>query len=165
MSFGFLVATFLATTNAGRVALAAQTARPGPRGWAIAVLAAAALVVLGVLMADPLLDALSISPPSFRLAAGIVLLAAGLKTLVWPTPAPGPFAAVLVTPELAVAAISFGADEPAGKVLAAAALGLLPILLAARARRPETSAVAARLLAALQIVAGVALGVSGIRDV
>jgi small neutral amino acid transporter SnatA (MarC family) len=165
MSFGFLVATFLATTNAGRVALAAQTARPGRRDWAIAVLAAVALVLLGVLLADPLLDALSISPPSFRLAAGIVLLAAGLKTLVWPTPAPGPFAAVLVTPELTVAVISFGADEPAGKVLAAAALGLLPILLAARARRAETSAAAARLLAALQIVAGVALGVNGIRDV
>jgi hypothetical protein len=165
VSFGFLVATFLATTNAGRVALAAQATRPGRRDWALAVLAAAALVVVAVLVADPLLDALSISPPSFRLAAGIVLLAAGLKTLVWPAPAPGPFVAVLVTPELAVAAISFGADEPAGKVLAAAALGLLPVLLAARARRPEASAVAARLLAALQIVAGVALGVNGIRDV
>jgi hypothetical protein len=165
VSFGFLVATFLATTNAGRVALAAQAARPGRREWALAVLAAAALVVVAVLVADPLLDALSISPPSFRLAAGIVLLAAGLKTLVWPAPAPGPFVAVLVTPELAVAAISFGADEPAGKVLAAAALGLLPVLLAARARRPEASAVAARLLAALQIVAGVALGAGGIRDV
>jgi small neutral amino acid transporter SnatA (MarC family) len=165
MSFGFLVAGFLATTNAGRVALAAQAARPRSRHWIVAVAAAAALVVVGVLVADPLLDALSISPPSFRLAAGIVLLAAGLKTLVWPTPAPGPFAAVLVTPELAVAAISFGADEPAGKVLAAAAVGLLPILLAARVQRPEASAVAARLLAALQIVIGVALGVNGIRDV
>jgi small neutral amino acid transporter SnatA (MarC family) len=165
MSFGFLVAAFLATTNAGRVALVAQDARPARRDWAIAVVAGAALVVLGVLVADPLLDALSISPPSFRLAAGIVLLAAGLKTLVWPAPAPGPFAAVLVTPELAVAAISFGADEPAGKVLAAAALGLLPLVLAARAQRPETSAVATRLLAALQIVLGVALGVNGIRDV
>lgn len=165
MSFGFLVAGFLATTNAGRVALAAQTARPGRRDWAIAVLAAAALVVLCALVATSLLDALSISPPSFRLAAGIVLLATGLKTLVWPAPAPGPFAAVLVTPELAVAALSFGADEPAGKVLAAAALGLLPVLLAARVRHPAASVVAARLLAALQIVVGVALGVNGIRDV
>jgi hypothetical protein len=38
-------------------------------------------------------------------------------------------------------------------------------VLAARAQRPETSAIAARLLAALQIVVGVALGVNGIRDV
>jgi small neutral amino acid transporter SnatA (MarC family) len=165
MSFGLIVAAFLGAANAGRVALAAEAARPGRREWAIAVVAGAALVVVGVLGADPLLDALSISPPSFRLAAGIVLLAAGLKTLVWPAPAPGPFAAVLVTPELAVVAISFGADEPAGKVLAAAALGLLPLVLAARAQRPGTSAVVARLLAALQIVAGVALGVNGIRDV
>src|SRR5690242_20217501 len=99
MSFGFLVAAFLATTNAGRVALAAHAARPRARDWSVAVAAAAALAVGAVLVADPLLDALSISPPSFRLAAGIVLLAAGLKTLVWPAPAPGPFAAVLVTPE------------------------------------------------------------------
>jgi len=165
VSFGLLVAGFLATTNVGRVALAAQAARPGPRDWGAAVMGGAAVVVVGVLVSDPLLDALSISPPSFRLAAGIVLLGTGLRTLVWPTPAPGPFAAVLVTPELAVAAISFGADEPDAKVLAAAALGLLPILLAARVQRPEASAVAARLLAALQIVVGVALGVNGIRDV
>jgi len=72
---------------------------------------------------------------------------------------------VLVTPELAAVSVSFGADESAGKVLAAAAIALLPALLAARARRRETSALAAQFLAALQIVVAIALAVSGIRDV
>ena len=61
--------------------------------------------------------------------------------------------------------VSFGADESAGKVLAAAAIALLPALLAARARRRETSGLAAQFLAALQIVVAIALAVSGIRDV
>ena len=165
MSFGFLVAGFLATTNAGRLALAAQASRPGPRGLAAALLAGAALVVGAVLVADPLLDALSISPESFRIAAGLVLAAAGVRTIVWPDPAPGPFAPVLVTPELAALAVSFGADEPAGKVLAAAALALVPALPAYRARGRASSALVAQFLAALQLVVAVALGISGIRDV
>jgi hypothetical protein len=165
VSFGFLVAGLLATTNAGRVALAAQAARPGPRAFAAAVLAGVAVVLVATLTADALLDALAISPESFRIAAGLVLAAAGVRTIVWPHVAPGPLAAVLVTPELVSLAVSFGADEPAGKVLAAAALALLPVALAYRARRPGTSALAAQFLAALQLVVAVALGVSGVRDV
>jgi hypothetical protein len=165
VSFGFLVAGFLATMNAGRVALAAQASRPSPRSLAAAVLAGAAVVVAAVLGADRLLDALSISPESFRIAAGIVLAATGLRTIVWPHAASAPFPAILVTPELAALAISFGADEPAGKVLAAAVLALLPAALAYRARRRDTGALATQFLAALQLVVAVALGVSGIRDV
>jgi hypothetical protein len=165
VSFAFLVAGFLATANWGRVALAAQGARADRRAVAAAVLAGAALVVAAILLADPLLDALAISPESFRVAAGIVVGAAGLRTLVWPRAPGGPFAVVLVTPELTTLAISFGADESAGRALAAAALALLPALLAYQARRPETSALAAQFLAALAIVVAIALAVSGIRDV
>jgi hypothetical protein len=165
VSFSFLVAGFLATTNAGRVALAVQAGRPGPRGFAAALLAGAALVTGAALVADGLLGRLSISPESFRIAAGLVLAAASVPTIVSPHATPGPFAAVLVTPELTAVAISFGTDEAARKVLAAAALALLPVMLAYRPRRRETSALAAQFLAALQLVVAVALGVSGIRDV
>jgi hypothetical protein len=165
VSFGFLVAGFVATSNAGRVAVAVQACRPSRRAFGAALLAGAAVVAAGALTADALLDGLAISPESFRIAAGIVLAAAGLRTLIWPGAAAGPFAAVLVTPELVAAAISFGADEPTLKVLAAGALGLAPALLASRARRPETGALAAQFLAALQLVVAVGLGVSGIRDV
>jgi hypothetical protein len=164
VSFGFLVAGFLATTNAGRVALAVQACRPGRRSFAVALLAGVAIVVAAALLADALLDALSISPESFRIAAGLVLGAAGVRTLVWPR-ASGPFGAVLVTPELVAVAVSFGADDPTGEVLAAAALALLPALLASRARRAETSALAAQFLAALELVVAIALVVAGIRDV
>jgi hypothetical protein len=208
VSFGFLVAGFLSTMNAGRVALAAAERRPAPRELAIALLVAVALVVACVLGADPLLDWLSISPESWRIAAAVVLGAMGVRTIIWPGSAapfgailftpelaavsispeswriaaavvlgamgvrtiiwPGsaaPFGAILFTPELAAVSISFGADESAGRVLAAAAIGLLPALLAVRARRRDTGVLAAQFLAALQIVVAIALAVSGIRDV
>jgi hypothetical protein len=165
VSFAFLVAGFLATTNAGRVALASLECRPGRREWTIALLAGAVLLVGSTLLADPLLDALSISPESWRIAAAIVVGVAGVRTLVWPRATSGPFGAVLVTPGLAVLAISFGADEPLGKALAAGVLGLLPLLLAYRARGEDASALAAQFLAALAVVVAIALAVSGIRDV
>src|SRR5262245_50325744 len=164
MSFWFLVAGFLGTANAGRVALAVIARRPTIRDHAIAMAAGAALIVAGVFLADPLLDALDISPESWRIAAAIVLAATAIRTIIWPA-ASGPLAAVLITRGLAAVSVSFGADESRGTVLAAAALAFTPALLAARARRNETSALAAQLLAALQIVVAIALAVSGIRDV
>jgi small neutral amino acid transporter SnatA (MarC family) len=165
MSFAFMVAAFLGTANAGRVALAVVATRPSPRVFAAALAAAAAVVVAAMVLAGSLLDWLSISPPSFRLAAGIVLLVAGLRTFVWPFETPGPFAAVLITPELVALALSFGADESTGRALAALVPALVAVLPAYRARRRDTGAIAARFLAALTIVAGVTLGVWGIRDV
>ena len=123
------------------------------------------LVAGATLLADSLLDALSISPESFRIAACIVLGATGVRTIIWPRTEPGPFPAVLITPELATLALSFGADEPSGKVLAAAIPAFLLLPLAYRARRRTSSALAAQFLAALQIVVAVALGIAGIRDV
>jgi small neutral amino acid transporter SnatA (MarC family) len=108
---------------------------------------------------------LSISPESFRIAAGLVLAAAAVRTIVWPVPAPAPFAAVLVTPELAALAVSLGADEPADKVFAAAVPAFVLLALAYRARRRDTAALSAQFLAALQLVVAVALVVAGIRDV
>ena len=96
--------------------------------------------------------------------AGLVLGAAGGRTLVWPPPASGPFPAVLVTPDLASAALSFGADEATWKVFAAAAVAL-PFLIAAFARPRGPIVLAAQFLAALELVVAVALIVSGVRDV
>jgi small neutral amino acid transporter SnatA (MarC family) len=171
MSFGFLVAGFFATTNAGRVALARETEQPAWRTVAAALLAGASLVVLATLLADDLLGALTISPESFRIAAGFVLLVTAIRMLLWPAASTGPFGAVLVTPELAVIALSFGGDEPTGKVLGAAAITLPLLLIAAmtlpwlRGRLPLTSSATAQFLAALQIVVAVALAISGMRDV
>lgn len=164
MSLGFLVAGFLATTNAGRVGLARLAARAAPASVAVALAAGFLLAALAALLADVLLDALAVSPESFRIAAGLVLAVTGVRTLVAPAPA-GPFAAVLVTPELAAFAVSAGADAPAGRVLGAAAAALLVAAVAAAAPGGTPLALAARFLAALQLVVAVALVVAGIRDV
>ena len=159
-----MVAGFLATTNAGRVALARPSTPPGRAGAALA--AAAAVVVAGAVLADTVLDALAISPESLRIATGLVLAAAGVRTMIWPAPAPAPLVLVLVTPELTALALSFGADEPTAKVLLAAAPAFALVALARRAHRHTTSsAVAAQFLAALQLVVAVGLAVAGIRDV
>jgi hypothetical protein len=166
VSFAFLVAGFLATTNAGRVALARATAGPSTRERLVAVGVGATVIVLAAAFADDLLDALDISPESFRIAAGIVLAATGIRELIWPhIPGDAPFAAVLLTPELVCVALSFGADESLGRTLAAGAIGLSFAAVAALADRVRPGPLPARLLAALQIVVAVALGVSGVRDV
>jgi len=164
VSFGFMVVGFLATTNAGRVALACRGGRPTPRTLALALAAGFGLVAVGAAVADELLDALAISPESFRIAAGLVLAAAGLRTIVWPQPS-GPFAAILLTPALACLAVSFGADEETGKVLGAAAISFVVVAIAALARPREPIGRAAEFLAALQVVVAVALVVSGVREV
>ena len=165
MSFGFLLAGFLATTNAGRVALARERTRPDPRTIVVGLAAGAALIVVAVVFSDDLLDALSISPESFRIAAGIVLAVIAVRTLLWPDAVGGPFAAVLITPELACLALSFGADEPTGRVLGAATATLPVVAVAATTRLPLPLALTAQLLAAVQIVVAVALTISGMRDV
>jgi hypothetical protein len=165
VSFGFLLAGFLATTNAGRVALAREESKPSLPTVGLALACGAVLVVVATVFADDLLDALSISPESFRIAAGLVLAVTAIRTLVWPNAVAGPFAAVLVTPELACVALSFGADEPAGRALGAAALTFPIVAIAATTRVRVPAVLAAQLLAALGIVVAVALAVSGMRDV
>ena len=117
MTFWLMLAGFLGATNAGRVAVGLGEGRAPRRTLATVIGAGAALILAGVLLADPLLDALDISPESFRIAAGIVLAAVGAATLVRPRPG-GPAGALLVTPELACMAIAASADEGIGPALA-----------------------------------------------
>ena len=128
------------------------------------MLAGFVVVAAGVLLADELLDRLAISPESFRIAAGLVLAVAGLWALVGAIAVSGPYSAV-VTPELALRAVSAGADEPTGKVLAAAAIAFAVGALASVPVGRRLLAPAARFLSALQVVVGVALVVSGVQDV
>ena len=165
MSFGLMVAGFVATTNAARVALARDAARPSTRARLRALAVGCGVVVICVVFADDALDALDISPESFRIAAGLVLAAAGIADLAWPHVSNAPFAAILVRPELVCVALSFGADESIGRVLAAGAPALVLVAFAALADRPRPGPIPAQFLAALQIVVAVALTVSGVRDV
>jgi len=164
MSFWLMLAGFLATTNAGRVALALGEGRAPRRTLAVVVAAGAALVVALALVADPLLDALDISPESFRIAAGIVLVVMGAATLARPRPG-GPAGALLVTPDLACMAIAASADQGVGPALGAAAIALAAVAGLALLPRVRPAGRAAPFLAALGVIVGVALVVAGVRDV
>ena len=141
----------------------------------LAVVAAAAL-------ADPLLDALDISDPSFRVAAGIVAGLAGAIDLFRKPPPPEPAlagrAAALVPvaipavarPALLVVAIGAGADQgflPATGAMAVGVAVLTGLVAEMRDEGPRARILlwASRLLAAGLVAGGAVLTVDGIVDV
>ncbi len=141
----------------------------------LAVVAAAAL-------ADPLLNALDVSEPSFRVAAGIVAGLAGISDLFrrppLPEPAlPGRRAALVpiaipavARPALLIVAIGAGADQGVLVSLGAMAAGvaLLAGLVASVPQEGPHGRVllwASRLLAAGLVAGGAILTVDGILDV
>jgi small neutral amino acid transporter SnatA (MarC family) len=154
---------------------AAGLAAAGGLIGAVAVCAAAAV-------ADPLLDALDVSEPSFRTAAGIVAVIAGAADLLRRPPRPEPAltgrraALVPVTiplvarPALLVLALGAGADRDVLLTAGAMALGvaLLTGLTAARTTEgPSGRALrwAGRLLGAGLVACGVLLTIDGVLDV
>jgi small neutral amino acid transporter SnatA (MarC family) len=124
------------------------------------------------------LDALDVSPESFRLAAGLVLALEGARTLVWPRPGtepapPGLRAALvpvafplLLQPGVVTLALAAGGDEAVWEAIAALAIVLAVTAAAAGALQPGGLLVAgSRLLGALELAAGTELAVDAIRDV
>jgi small neutral amino acid transporter SnatA (MarC family) len=174
VSLPFLLVAFAAVVNPCRTRLAYA----GPRstlalGCAVALAAGAGLAALG----SAALDAIDVSPESFRLAAGLVLAVEGARTLVWPRPSaepePGGRAGALVPvafplllqPGVVALALAAGGDETAGPAIPALAAALA-LAAAAGALRPGSLLVAgSRLLGALELAAGVALAVDAIMDV
>jgi small neutral amino acid transporter SnatA (MarC family) len=168
--------TAFGVPRTGRSARAAiEVAALGGAIGAVVVCAASAL-------APPLLDALDVSDPAFRIAAGIVALLAGAADLFRrpprPEPAlPGRRAALIpvaiplvARPALLVIALGAGVDH--GVLLTAAAMAagvILLTLLIARAPTdgPHGRALrwGTRLLAAALVGGGVLLALDGILDV
>jgi len=116
---------------------------------------AGALVVLALsLLSGPLLDALDVSQPAFRVAVGVVAAVTGAVTLVRPTPAPDPAldgrraalipvaVPLVVRPALVFLALSAHADR--GIPVVAVALALSVALLAAVAAQLPPEAPGAR---------------------
>jgi small neutral amino acid transporter SnatA (MarC family) len=181
VSAGLVALAVLATVNPARVPLGVPEARGRTALVAGASVAALAIAAALLAVADPLLDALDISPESLRIAAGLVLVVGGVRALAAPRPSADPgltgrSAAVvpvlfplLLTPELALVVLSAGADEHNGAALAGLTTALVLATASTLVRRtPVTDgpfAAAARLLGALLVLAGVAYVVDGIRDV
>jgi small neutral amino acid transporter SnatA (MarC family) len=147
-------------------------------GGVIGGLAACAAAAAG----DPLLDALDVSDPSFRIAAGIVAALAGAADFFRRPPPPEPALAgwsaalvpvaipVVARPSLLVLALGAGADE--GVLVSAGAMAMGIALLAGLVVAwpidgPGGRVLrwAGRLLAAGLVASGVLLAVNGVLDV
>ena len=130
-------------------------------------------------MGDPLLDALDVSEPSFRVAAGIVALLAGAADLFRAPPPPEPSLPgrraalvpvaipVVARPALLVMALAAGAESGVPVSAGATAIGVaLLCVLVARCPidGPEGRVLrwTGRLLAVALIVCGVTLAIDGV---
>jgi small neutral amino acid transporter SnatA (MarC family) len=180
------VAALLLALNPARAALGIpRGGRSQPGAAALAALGGSigGLAVCAVAAAaDPLLEALDVSGPSFRVAAGVVAIVAGVADLVRrPPPSepalPGwraalvPVAIPLVArPALLVLALSAGADRGVLVGLSAMAIGVA-LLIGLVSWAPDDGAGArvmrwaGRLTAALLVACGVIVGIDGVLDV
>jgi len=179
-------AVLVLALNPARAAFGVPRAGTSPRsavrlaavGGAIGGLVVCAAAALG----DPLLEALDVSEPSFRVAAGVVAVLAGAADLFRRPPRPDPALAgwraalvpvaipLVVRPALVVLALGAGADRgvlvSAGAM--AAAVGLLAGLTAGSAPEGPRGRVlrwAGRLLGVALAACGVVLAIDGVLDV
>jgi small neutral amino acid transporter SnatA (MarC family) len=179
-------AVLLLALNPARAAFGVPRTGSAPRtaaGLAVAGgLIGGLIVCAAAAVADPLLDALDVSEPSFRTAAGIVAVIAGVADLFRRPPSPEPalpgrraalvpVAIPLVArPALLVIALGAGADRDILLTAGAMALGiaLLTGLSAAGTAdgpRGRTLRWAARLFGAGLVACGVLLTIDGVLDV
>jgi small neutral amino acid transporter SnatA (MarC family) len=178
VSFAFLAFAFVAAVNPCRVRLVLPERRAAVAlGALLALGAVAGIAVLG----GALLDALDISPESFRLGAALVLALEGARALLFGRPGAEPELAgllaaavpvafpLLLTPGVVALAVAAGGDDVEAEAVGALALALALVLAATVVPRdPRNDALLAaggRLLGALEVAAGVALAVGAIRDV
>jgi small neutral amino acid transporter SnatA (MarC family) len=145
--------------------------------------AAGALVVVAVSAAGPaLLDVVDVSDSSFRTAAGLIALFAGIADLFRRPPRPEPALAgrlaalvpvavpLVARPALVVVALGSGADRGVLPSIVAMAIGVAVLAGLVAADLPDGGRArmlrwVARLLAAGLIAGGVTLALSGILDV
>jgi small neutral amino acid transporter SnatA (MarC family) len=172
--------------NPARAAFAVPRAGRSPRdvvvvaalGGAIGAVAACVAAAVG----DPLLDALDVSNPSFRIAAGIVAGLAGAGDLFRRPPSPEPALAgwraalvpvaipAVVRPALLVLALGAGAERGVLATAAAMVVGialLTGLVAGASTDGPQGRALrwTGRLLAAGLVACAVVLAVDGVFDV
>lgn len=172
--------SFIVALNPGAASVSLardwRTDRPAPVAIGTG-LAAAVLVALAGL-ADPLLDALDVNLGTYRLGAGVVVAAVGLRWLAVGAPMGTTepmtdarlsgfvFFPTLLTPGAAVLAVSVGAGEgtvtAAIAAIVAAVVGGVAVYL--RRRVPELLAQAlVRLFGAGGVVVGITIAVDGVR--
>jgi small neutral amino acid transporter SnatA (MarC family) len=134
----------------------------------------AAILALG-LAGEPVLDALDITVPTFRVAVGLVLAILSVVDLIKALPPTGPvpaglrgavapvFFPVLLRPEVGLVAVLVGADAGLGWLLMGAVLALLdPIWWAERTRNARLNRAFGAVLSVAAIVLAVDLLIDGV---
>jgi small neutral amino acid transporter SnatA (MarC family) len=184
MSEVLLVLAFVAAVNPPRARLGLpedERARPLPVAMLVGSVVAIGVVTGLAWWSAPLLDALEITPETFRIAAGLVAVLAGGWAFFLPIPAVEPALAGwraglwpvayprILSPEVLVLAIAAGTQNGVAwsVVAAAAAVGALGLLAVVpnRGSAARFMASTGRVLAVLLVVAGIFLMIDGIRDV
>jgi small neutral amino acid transporter SnatA (MarC family) len=172
----------LCTVNAPRCRTAVPATSEATALAALGAAITAAAMAVFAIAADPLLDLVSISPSSFRLATGLLLVATGILAFGGPGPAPDPAlpgrrAALvpicfptLLTPGLAALTISGSVDHsaPCAFAVAAVALATLPALVSTGPESPVRRRVldgVARLLAGGLVLVALGILFEGIFDI
>jgi small neutral amino acid transporter SnatA (MarC family) len=178
VSFAFLLLALVASANPCRIRLVVPERREAVAlGALVALATASAIAAVG----GSLLDALDITPETFRLAAAVVLALEGARALASARPAPEPELGglgaalvpvafpLLLTPGVVMLALAAGGDDIVGEAVGALAIAFALVLLVMLIPRGDRSdvllAAGGRLLGALEIAAGVALAVDSLRDV
>jgi small neutral amino acid transporter SnatA (MarC family) len=177
MNMFLAAAALLFAVNPARRALELAP-RPDRRIATVAGAGVVAAIAALAGVSGPLLDLLDVSPPTFRVAAGLVLAFRGLLDLVRaPTPEPEGLSGwgealfpvgfpVLFRPEVAVLALAAGADLGAAR---AGILSLVPVGLAVLAvvrwRHVRSARAVGALLSVGAIVVGAALITDGVLDI
>ena len=178
------IVAYLATLNPARTRLGipendnggARMGLLGP-GTAIGVLTLAGIAVVS----GPLLDTVEISPETFRIAAGFVLVIVATWMIFVPIPTTEPvpdgFAARfwpvayprVISPETIILTLSIGASDGLGSVLpglglaAGVLIALGPVRAGPLTRRVMSSL--GRVAAVILVVVGVWLAIQGVREV
>jgi small neutral amino acid transporter SnatA (MarC family) len=178
VSFAFLLLALVASTNPCRVRLVLPERRAAVALGALIALGSASVVAA---VGGAFLDALDITPETFRLASAVVLALEGTRALVLGRAAPEPELSglgaalvpvafpLLLTPGVVVLALTAGGDDIVGQAVGALAVAFALILLATLlprgARAGALLAAGGRLLGATEVAAGVALAVDSLHDV
>ena len=146
----------------------------------VAMAVAAAVGALWVIaaLADPILDALSVTTGTWRLATSVPFAVAGLRWMLFPArpihdePRAGTQVAlialtVLFTPQLVAVVLATAAHDGTWRTMASVVLAaaLTATLLWFRATPTPLLSVVARLLGGLSIVLAIALGVDGTQTI
>ncbi|MCY4193731.1 MAG: hypothetical protein OXF04_05465 [bacterium] len=148
-----------------------------PRVMLAIAAAVGALWVIAAL-AEPILDALSVTTGTWRLATAVPFAVAGLRWMVWPArpvndePRAGAQVAlialtVLFTPQLVAVTLATAAQDGTGRTMAGVVLAAVATaaLLWFRSTPTPLLAALARLLGGIAVVLAITLGVDGTQTI